>query len=262
MAVLADMPYIYDGQSWAARPLAPELQLGEGETQVVEIFFGRDNHPRLMGTRIAADGSTSAVYLRHRPSGWRREPSELGPLATAGSLYGVLGYADPEVVCAPGRFCLVKRVTGWARTSADAAPRRIFMTRVGPYKQVDGQLWQLVDDDWRKVLALAFEVVALCSAQDGKLWFVGDQPPGVFFVPKDKTEAIAFEQPVDHPSSLHCAPDGSVWIGGRTVALHRDDGIERLPGDVEDVSVIAGNSANEVWVGSANGLFVFRRDGR
>ena len=92
MAALADMPYIHDGQSWSPRPLPDALRHAPGEDEFVEIFFGRDNQPRLMGRRIGLDGARSAVYLRHFPSGWRKEPAELGPLANADSLYGPLGF--------------------------------------------------------------------------------------------------------------------------------------------------------------------------
>src|SRR4051812_37945704 len=76
----------------------------------VELFFGRDNEPRLMGFAPSGAGGDVPVYLRFRQGAFRSEPSELGPLgAPHGALYGVLGFADPEVVCRPRELCLVKR---------------------------------------------------------------------------------------------------------------------------------------------------------
>src|SRR5262245_43136936 len=82
---------------------APETTSDGGS---VDRFFGRDDQPRLMGYRRADGGGRAEPFYRRFKGGrFQPEPSELGPLAAPeGALYGVLGHADPEVVCRPGSF--------------------------------------------------------------------------------------------------------------------------------------------------------------
>ncbi len=255
MAVLTDQPHIFDGESWTRRALPAHLSAAEAEREVVEIFFGRDNQPRLMGTRFVGD-QTTAVYLRHFSTGWRKEPGELGPLARAKSLYGLLGYADPEVVCEPGAFCLVKRISGWGRVNADDEPRRLFLTDAGVYKQAEGRLWLLTGVEWTDVAPLAFEPLDLCRDAVGATWLVGGTPSRVFILEQHGAGKLA---PVDVPLKdarrLHCSADG-VWVAGeRTLALQDAAGWWGVPSPAGEITLLAGRTAGELWVGTSEGLY-------
>ncbi|HEX5100331.1 MAG TPA: hypothetical protein VFV94_12565, partial [Polyangiaceae bacterium] len=135
---------LFDGAT--ARELPPP-RLPPGA--VVELFFGRDDQPRLMGFAPAEAGKEIPVYLRFRHGSFRPEPSELGPLgAPRGALYGVLGFADPEVVCRPRELCLVKRTTGWKRVPAHERAVPIVLRNGAVFALHPDHVERLRDDGW------------------------------------------------------------------------------------------------------------------
>lgn len=150
MAVLADeggtvVPHRFEGGRWQALPL-PDGRKAATADSSLGIYFGRDNRPRLMGHR--GSGEPRMVYLRHRDGSWREERSEIGSLAGETSqLFGVLGEADPEVVCKVGGICLVKSRKGWKEIGAtipSSAVVRVFhgkgwaLTPAGVFRADDG----------------------------------------------------------------------------------------------------------------------------
>lgn len=103
------VPARYEAGRWERLPL-PE-KLGVRADDPVGTYFGRDNRPRLMGYRAK---EATMVYLRYRDGRWQDQRSEVGALAgDAAHLYGVLGEADPEVVCRVDQLCLIKSRKGW-----------------------------------------------------------------------------------------------------------------------------------------------------
>src|SRR5438128_2290169 len=84
---------------------------------------GLPERPPVMGTRSSAAGTRSLVYWRWKGD-WRDKPREIGRLDRDphGTLFGILGQADPEVVCRLGDACIVKRVTGWTTIDAPSEP--------------------------------------------------------------------------------------------------------------------------------------------
>jgi len=133
IAVLADeagsvVPHRFERGGWAAVPL-PEAQKTTVTGASLGIYFGRDNRLRLMGHREVS-GARRMVYLRHRDGVWQDQRTEIGSLAgDASQLYGVLGEADPEVVCKLGGICLLKSRKGWkelANTIPPDAVVRVF----------------------------------------------------------------------------------------------------------------------------------------
>src|SRR6185369_4311065 len=70
IAVLADTPYVGDARGLRPLPLPATLRPKATEVDQLGIFFGRDNEPRIMGSRKGQQGER-AVYLRHLSSGWR-----------------------------------------------------------------------------------------------------------------------------------------------------------------------------------------------
>ena len=117
IAVLADeggvvTPHRFERGAWQALPL-PEAQKVTSADASLGIYFGRDNRPRLMGHR-STGGGRRMVYLRYKDGSWQDQRAEIGQLAgEASQLYGVLGEADPEVVCKLGGICLLKSRKGW-----------------------------------------------------------------------------------------------------------------------------------------------------
>ena len=150
IAVLADegglvVPHRFENGSWQALPLPDSRKVPAAEASL-GIYFGRDNRPRLMGHRGRTE--PRMVYLRHRDGRWQEERSEIGALATDTSqLFGVLGEADPEVVCKVGGICLVKTRKGWKEVAATIPPSavvRVFqgkgwaLTPAGIFRADDG----------------------------------------------------------------------------------------------------------------------------
>lgn len=114
LAVLAEedgaiVPHRFEAGRWERIPLPDAHRVAA--TDPVGIYFGRDDRPRLMGFRASGK---RMVYLRYRDGRWQDQRKEIGALAGDDArLYGVLGEADPEVVCRAEKTCLFKRRTGW-----------------------------------------------------------------------------------------------------------------------------------------------------
>ena len=115
IAVLADPPYVGDARGLHALPLPSSFRPKSAENDELGIFWGRDNEPRIMGTRRSSAGETP-VYLRHTSAGWRDGRDEVGQLgsATRGGLWGVLGSWTPS-------SCVARALS--ASSSARAAGR-------------------------------------------------------------------------------------------------------------------------------------------
>ena len=106
--------WMRDGGKWSDLKLPGKMLAEEGERDALRIWFGRDDRPRVMGTRYRADGSGEMVYLRWKGN-WRDKAGEIGRLDAdpQAPLFGILGHDDPEVVCKLGDTCIIKRLTGW-----------------------------------------------------------------------------------------------------------------------------------------------------
>jgi len=105
------VPHRLEAGKWERLALPKEQALAAADP--VGIYFGRDDRPRLMGFRAS---SGKMVYLRHKDGRWQDQKKELGALAgEAARLFGVLGEADPEVVCRLEDLCLFKTRKGWQK---------------------------------------------------------------------------------------------------------------------------------------------------
>jgi hypothetical protein len=217
LAVLAGAQVsVFDGRGWTALPLIPNAQNAR-----FELFFGRDNEPRLMGSRTASDGSAHAFYKRFKARRWQDEPSELGPFASGDRpLFGLLGFTDPEVVCRAGEICLVKRVSGWSRVPAPAAPP-LCMFLMG------GTAWAL---DRGGMLRL--------------------EPAG--FV---RAETKFYPLPLAEPSALWGGAEDDVWLVGHDGAQHFDGSSwQRVAGVDGPLSAIA-PVGRELWLAGPSGVY-------
>ncbi|HEX6765829.1 MAG TPA: hypothetical protein VF103_10140 [Polyangiaceae bacterium] len=244
---------IFDAKG-SRRVAVPETS---DETISIEIFFGRDDQPRLMGYRRASDPSRAEPYYRrYKGDRFRPEPSELGPLAAPdGALYGVLGHADPEVVCRPGQFCLVKRTSGWGRAPAHSEPVRVFLSGGTAWALHRDRIEHLEHDAW---VPLApehawSEPVSLFVSPDGAPWVLEAKRDFLTHLVKDRWEATP--SPIDGPRAIAGSAPNDIWLVGTGGAAHFDGSSWlRVPGVAGPLHLI-GYSAPNLWLAGKAGVY-------
>lgn len=240
---------LFDGKRWVT--LEPALPSG-----TLQIFFGRDNEPRVMGFSPRESGEPAQVYLRCRNHRCQPAPDEIGRLGGArGALYGVLGFDDPEVVCRVGQICLVKRLSGWKSITAHAQPARVLLSA--------GTAFALHSDRVERVNDAGF--VALEPARSfHEPRGVALQPNGVIWVIDEAGTKLARLESgkwQDEPSPLRSAralwarANDDLWLVGENGAA-RFDGkrwscVAAAPGPLE---FVLGND-DQVWLAGQSGTF-------
>jgi hypothetical protein len=242
---------LFEGTTARELP-APKLPAGAA----VEIFFGRDNQPRLMGFAPGDGSGEIPVYLRFRHGVFRPEPSELGPLGAArGALYGVLGFADPEVVCRPRELCLVKRTTGWGRVAAHDAPARIVLSAGSVFALHAAHIERLGERGWSRLEPVrAFEQpLAAWLAPNGELWVVDRSAGGLFRLKSGQWEALA--SPVAEPRAIFGRSERSVFVVGRSGAAEFDGSRFGCVQGVDGPLQLALAVGNEVWLAGESGVY-------
>ena len=253
IGVLADVPYVGDARGLRPLPLPAALLPKTSEVDHADIYFGRDNEPRVMGSRRSG-GAERAIYWRHLPNGWRDGREEIGQLggAVPGGLWGVLGSADPELVCRAKSLCIIKRVTGWTLAPAGAAPRIVTLQ--------DGVLWGLDSSGIAGIDAKGWALAIPAPewsephafwATRGEAW--GATESELFHFASGKWSAVP--SPVGRVAAFWGAHAGSIWLAGSGGAAHFDGQGFRLleiPGPL--VAVEARTDA-ELWFGGEAGLF-------
>lgn len=242
---------LFDGKTWKALPALPASLTG----QHFELFFGRDNAPRVMGYADTNAGPR-ALYLRFKQGRWQPEPSELGPLANVnGALYGVLGYADPEVVCRPGEICLIKRVSGWTRVPAHAEPQRIVLS--------GNRVWALGKPVLQRLEGNGFtqfepapqvtEARAVWADSDGQPWLVDGAPQRVLRFQDGQWQTI--EAPLKMPRAILGRSADDVWLAGDDGVAHfaggRFECVTGLPGPLRLLMLVGSG----LWLAGAAGAF-------
>jgi hypothetical protein len=254
LAVLADPPQVGDARGLHALPLPSALRAKPGEVDDAQIFYGRDNEPRVMGTRRSSTGE-NAIYWRHTAAlGWRDGREEIAQLGGAqrGGLWGVLGSADPELVCRSNAQCLIKRSTGWTTAPAGAAARAVTLQ--------DGVLWGLdasgiagIDArGWALAIpAPAWSAPRAFWATRGEAWVSTERE--LFHFQDGAWSALP--SPLSDVNACWGSQASSVWFAGKGGVAHYDGrgfAIARVPGSLR---VIRGRSDDEVWLGGDAGLF-------
>ena len=253
IAVLADTPYVGDARGLRPLPLPAMLRPKTGEVDQLGIFFGRDNEPRIMGSRRGEKGER-AVYLRHLPNGWRDGREEIGQLGgpAPGGLWGVLGSADPELVCRASATCIIKRNSGW--TTAPAGP----VTRIVTLQ--DGVLWGLdaggisgIDArGWAPAIAApAWSEPQAFWATRGEAWVSTARE--LFHHREGTWQTVP--SPVGHATSFWGLRSDSVWVVGSACAAHFDGRNFRPIAIAGPLSVVRGRSDAQLWFGGEAGLF-------
>jgi len=253
VAVLADEPYLSDGKGFRELPLPVALKPKSGQADEVEIFFGRDFEPRLMGTRHTSDGD-HPVYLRHVNGVWRDGREEIGQLggANRGDLWGELGTVDPELVCRTNAVCIIKRNSGWvtapagsARQLVQLASGDVFGLAASGISSIDPKGWKTVipAPAWQMPRAFWFSRDEAWVASDDGLWH---------FVTGTWSKS---EAPIAGPRALWGLTSSSLWLVGQGGAARFDGAGWRraaLPGPFV---VVSGRAENDVWIGGDSGLF-------
>lgn len=253
VAVLADTPYVGDARGLRPLPLPTMLRPKASDVDELGIFFGRDNEPRIMGTR-RGDKGERAVYLRHLPNGWRDGREEIGQLGgpAPGGLWGVLGSADPELVCRAGATCIIKRNSGW--TTAPAGPVKRIVTLQ------DGVLWGLEASGISGIDAhgWALAIPAPGWAEPRAFWATRGEAwvstaSELFHYQDGKWAAVA--SPVGIAASFWGSRRDSVWVVGSAGAAHFDGQRFEPIAMSGPLTVVRGRSDAELWFGGEAGLF-------
>lgn len=253
VAVLEDEPALFDGKAWQPIPLPAALRAPAGASDEAHIFFGRDNRPRMMGTRTSAEGR-SAIYLRYK-NGWRTEPKEIGQLAWPPheGLFGVLGHDDPEVVCRIGDICILKRLTGWTIIKAGAEAAQVVVTQSSAWALYPDRIAQVSNDGWKALAPLPFTGPrGLWASAGGTLWV--SAPDGLY-----RHDAAGWrkeEAPDAGVVGLWGSSESDVWAAGAGGALHFDgQRWRRVAGVDGPVALVAGSGAADVWLAGSSGLW-------
>jgi hypothetical protein len=243
---------VFDGKRW--QTVAPALPTAANTAY--EIFFGRDNEPRLMGYRGDPDSNEplESHYRRHRGLRWVEAEGELGPLGgPAGGLYGVLGYDDPEVVCKPRIGCLLKRSSGWTRLPAHDRPVPIVVSGGTGWalhgdriERADGTRWLELEPRraWNRPRALWADPA-------GEIWVV--EADGVFRRAGERWVEMA--QPLARPLDVWGSSADDVWLAGHDGAAHFNGTTFRcvpgLPGPLDAIR----SAGEHLWLAGESGVW-------
>ena len=241
---------IFDGQGFRPLPLPPLPDNAE-----VRIFFGRDNQPRLMGFAGApGSGDVKSIYWRFRHGRFQPEPSELGPLGSPqGALYGVLGFADPEVVCRPGVTCLVKRISGWGRAPAHDRPVPIVLS--------NDRVLALHDDHVEQLTKAAWTALSPARAFDRPkdAW---QEPNGALFIAEGRALARLAEgawttllAPIGRIEAVFGRSADDLYVAGAAGAAHYDGRQFRCIRDVPGPLAVIARVGDDIWLAGATGIF-------
>ena len=244
---------IGDGRAPFVRAPVPETR---DSALAVEIFFGRDDQPRLMGMRHGASGKSEPYYRRYKGGRFQPEPSELGPLAGGGgALYGVLGHADPEVVCKPGASCLVKRTTGWGHAPAHAEPVRVVLGGGTAWALHRDRIERLEGEQWVPLVPVrAFEEpLSLFVDGDGAPWIVEGRRDGVTRLAGGRWETLS--TPVRAPRAIAGSGSSDVWLVGASGAAHFDGRAWAVVSDVIGPLSLVALAPPNVWLAGEAGAF-------
>jgi hypothetical protein len=252
---LSETPYVGDARGLRPLALPATLRGKPGDIDQAGIFFGRDNEPRVMGTRRSGNAELP-IYWRHLPNGWRDGREEIGQLGgpAHSGLWGVLGSADPELVCRVDAQCIIKRTSGWTSAPAGSAARIVTLQ--------GGVLWGL---DPSGIAGIDAHGWALAIPAPSPAW----PTPRAFWATQGEAWVSAEEKlfhysggawrvvpsPVGEAWSFWGTGPGSIWVVGSRGAAHFDGREFRVLSLSGPLRVVRGRSDAEVWLGGDAGLF-------
>jgi hypothetical protein len=240
---------------------AKQLPRPNTATENVEIYFGRDDKPRLMGFVRGASGDES-VYLRWRGGAWQRGAVEIGKLGAGprAALFGVLGYDDPEVVCKVGEQCIIKRLSGWKMIAPPAGLPRVVLCGPRAWAFENDRVLRLEDAGFVRFAAPApfKRATSLWATSDSELWVAEEASNFVHrFDGKSWTSTAS---PVSKPLGLWATSASDVWLVGASGAAHYDGKAwARVRGAPQSLRVVTGRGPGEVWLAGDSGIWRGKR---
>lgn len=243
---------VFDGRTWK------ELPPTDAPSSVTyALFFGRDNQPRLMGYEAGAE--PRAFYRRFKGGRFQPEPSELGPLGSArGALYGVLGFADPEVVCKPRELCLIKRISGWGRVPAHEVPVPVFLGRADAWAFMDHTLQHLDSAGFRDFSpSRRFEKPsALWADERGLPWVLDD---GALWRVSADAGWTRSAVPLASARALTGTKSSDVWVAGEGGAAWTNGTNFRCLRELAVPLSGVTQAGEDIWLWGTAGAFRVRR---
>jgi hypothetical protein len=249
VAALGTDAWLDRGKGFEKLPAPPK------PTKDSEIYFGRDNLPRLMG--FVRGGKEESVYNRWRKGAWQGGADEIGRLSgVSGPLYGVLGFADPEVVCKRGDQCLVKRRSGWATVPALPILPEVVLCDGQAWAFESGQLWVLESAGWQKVggAPVFKRIASVWGTSAAKVWVVdGDDNTLHHLVSSAWTKQPAS---IDGARAVWAPSSSEVWLAGEGGAARHDGKQWTIAADAPKGSaIVTGRGAAEVWLAGSSGVW-------
>jgi hypothetical protein len=222
----------------------------------VEIYFGRDNLPRLMGFLRTTEGETS-VYFRFRKEAWESGASEIARLAgVAGPFYGVLGPSDPEVVCKRGDQCIIKRRSGWTNVPALPSLPRVVLCDGQAWAFEPTELWWLEKEGWKRLSGAPkfARITSVWGTSPTDVWVADAERNVVHHLVSSKwTEQ---RSSIENPRAIWAPSPSEVWLAGEGGAARHDGKQWVLAADApKGVSIVVGHGTSEVWLAGSSGVW-------
>jgi hypothetical protein len=216
--------WMLERESWQPLGIPDSMRPGSGERDEARIYFGRDDRPRIMGTRFDKQGVESGIYLRWKGD-WRNKPGEIGRLENdpPAAYFGLLGWDDPEVVCKIGDICIIKRLTGW--TMIPVGKERLIVELAGKKSAVgvgNQGAYRVGKKAWKAIAA-----GHTWTSAPGGVW--GDDKH--LFVSEPAKKKVhhwdgqrwtAAASVLDEPRGLWGTAPDDVWLAGKTGIAHFD----------------------------------------
>lgn len=258
-------PWLLEADRWRAIPISERLGVTASDLKTARIYFGRDDKPRIMGAR-QVDGETRQLYLRYRGGEWKVEKAEIARLAgaPAAALFGLLGHADPEVVCKAGDQCIIKRLTGWQTMDAGPGTPRVdlqgklaFAVYRDSVAVLDGLKWRTISGG--AALADARGAWGAVVGPGAEYW-ISDAGPGAGRLWHGSAGSWqSLPSPVSGPELLWGTDAQDVWLAGASGLAHFDGtGWSQVAGASAALSEVFGRD-DEVWASGASGVWRLKR---
>lgn len=246
---------LFDGGRWRDLPFG-RLVAPDPASDHLEVYFGRDDRPRIMGYRERA-GRLSQRYYRWKGN-WRDRAGEIGRLDgdPPAALFGVLGHADPEVVCKQGDICIIKRRTGWTMVPVPSQLHRVRIADGRAYAVAAGSALTLGtgDDAWAPLTPAVpwTETPSALAVVGTTVWVAA----GTSVYRGSAARWRSTPSIVGAARALWAGADDDVWVVGENGVGHHDGrGWRRLAEPVGPQSAVTGHRG-DVWVAGPNGVWV------
>ena len=250
--------WLREGAHWRELPIPSRMLAAGADRDSLRLWFGRDDRPRIMGTRHHADGSASMVYLRWKGD-WRDKPGEIGRLdkPPEAALFGILGDDDPEVVCKLGDVCIIKRITGWTTIGAPSERLRVELAGKSAVGVGETSAWQLGPDAWAPLAATVpwqSPPAGIWANASGGVWVA--EPARDRLHHWDGKTWSAHASPCTSPQALWGSAPTDVYLAAAGGAAHWD-GLRwsRLSEPTGSFADIRADSEGALWLAGPTGLW-------